>query len=542
MKEKQPIAKKRTFDGVFDIALKHPFVFVALFCLMLLPMGFAQVNHVDSDGIFGEALIFILVTAALFLAGRLSRSFKINIYLAVSSAMVIIVYSMLVDDNHNNALMMFVPALIIVIQLAVVLYFEKSLNVDRVVFLMIILGVVFRYCYCLKYSSTEMQHDIGTFSGQHGHLSYINYWYENGFSLPDFDITLRWQYYHPPLHHMLMAFGMQIFTALGFKLQWAQEAIQILPMIYSALSMVVCYRIFKLVKLEGAGLVAAMVIPCFFRTFIIFGGAYNNDMLCTLFMLLAIMWTLKWYYKQTILNILPIALCVGLGMMTKLSAWMVAPAIALVFLWVFIKNIKKPLRYLGQYAAFAGVCAPLGLWWGIRNSIELGISITFVPNVKMTNMSVEQIPAIQRLFDFNLSQFNYPFEAFTMRQAPYNEYNPIIGLFKTSLFDEYHKEGDGFGIETALLVFVAVMALIGLIGLIYFVCKKGNGVDLPIKLFFALIFVTIIVSYILFCFQFPYVCTENIRYCIPIIPILAMGMGFLFNAAIGALKNQGEYN
>lgn len=542
MKEKQPIAKKRTFDGVFDIALKHPFVFVALFCLMLLPMGFAQVNHVDSDGIFGEALIFILVTAALFLAGRLSRSFKINIYLAVSSAMVIIVYSMLVDDNHNNALMMFVPALIIVIQLAVVLYFEKSLNVDRVVFLMIILGVVFRYCYCLKYSSTEMQHDIGTFSGQHGHLSYINYWYENGFSLPDFDITLRWQYYHPPLHHMLMAFGMQIFTALGFKLQWAQEAIQILPMIYSALSMVVCYRIFKLVKLEGAGLVAAMVIPCFFRTFIIFGGAYNNDMLCTLFMLLAIMWTLKWYYKQTILNILPIALCVGLGMMTKLSAWMVAPAIALVFLWVFIKNIKKPLRYLGQYAAFAGVCAPLGLWWGIRNSIELGISITFVPDVKMTNMSVEQIPAIQRLFDFNLSQFNYPFEAFTMRQAPYNEYNPIIGLFKTSLFDEYHKEGDGFGIETALLVFVAVMALIGLIGLIYFVCKKGNGVDLPIKLFFALIFVTIIVSYILFCFQFPYVCTENIRYCIPIIPILAMGMGFLFNAAIGALKNQGEYN
>ena len=542
MKEKQPIAKKRTFDGVFDIALKHPFVFVALFCLMLLPMGFAQVNHVDSDGIFGEALIFILVTAALFLAGRLSRSFKINIYLAVSSAMVIIVYSMLVDDNHNNALMMFVPALIIVIQLAVVLYFEKSLNVDRVVFLMIILGVVFRYCYCLKYSSTEMQHDIGTFSGQHGHLSYINYWYENGFSLPDFDITLRWQYYHPPLHHMLMAFGMQIFTALGFKLQWAQEAIQILPMIYSALSMVVCYRIFKLVKLEGAGLVAAMVIPCFFRTFIIFGGAYNNDMLCTLFMLLAIMWTLKWYYKQTILNILPIALCVGLGMMTKLSAWMVAPAIALVFLWVFIKNIKKPLRYLGQYAVFAGVCAPLGLWWGIRNSIELGISITFVPDVKMTNMSVEQIPAIQRLFDFNLSQFNYPFEAFTMRQAPYNEYNPIIGLFKTSLFDEYHKEGDGFGIETALLVFVAVMALIGLIGLIYFVCKKGNGVDLPIKLFFALIFVTIIVSYILFCFQFPYVCTENIRYCIPIIPILAMGMGFLFNAAIGALKNQGEYN
>ena len=281
--EKQPIVKQRTFDAVFDIVLKHPFVFAALFCLLLIPMGFAQVNHVDSDGILAEAVIFVLVTAALFLLGRPSKSLKVNIYLAAMSAAVIIVYSLLVDDNHNNALMMFVPALIIIIQLAVVMYFEKSLSVDRAVFLMIIIGVVLRYCYCLKYSSTEMQHDIGSFSGQHGHLSYINYWYENGLSLPDFDITTRWQFYHPPLHHMLMALGMDIFTFLGLDERWAQEAIQILPMIYSALSMVVCYRIFKLVKLEGAGLVAAMAVPCFYRTFIIFGGAYNNDMLCTLY-------------------------------------------------------------------------------------------------------------------------------------------------------------------------------------------------------------------------------------------------------------------
>ena len=538
--EKQPIVKQRTFDAVFDIVLKHPFIFVALFCLLLIPMGFAQVNHVDSDGILAEAVIFVIAAAALFLLGRPSKSLKVNIYLAAMSAAVIIVYSLLVDDNHNNALMMFVPALIIIIQLAVVMYFEKSLSVDRAVFLMIIIGVVLRYCYCLKYSSTEMQHDIGSFSGQHGHLSYINYWYENGLSLPDFDITTRWQFYHPPLHHMLMALGMDIFTFLGLDERWAQEAIQILPMIYSALSMVVCCRIFKLVKLDGAGLVAAMAVPCFYRTFIIFGGAYNNDMLCTLFMLLAMLWTVKWYYRQTVLYILPIALCVGLGMMTKLSAWMVAPAIALVFVWVFIKNIRKPLRYIGQYAAFGGVCAPLGLWWGIRNAIEQGISITFVPDVKMTRMSVEQIPAMQRLFDFDVSQFNYPFAAFTMYNAPYDEYNPIIALFKTSLFDEYYKEGDGFGVETALVVFAAMLAIIGLIGLIYFICKKSNGVDLPIKLFFALIFVTILVSYILFCFQFPYVCTENIRYCIPVIPILAMGMGFLLNAVIGKLKKAGE--
>ena len=145
--EKQPIAKQRTFDAVFDIVLKHPFIFVALFCLLLIPMGFAQVNHVDSDGILAEAVIFVIAAAALFLLGRPSKSLKVNIYLAAMSAAVIIVYSLLVDDNHNNALMMFVPALIIIIQLAVVMYFEKSLSVDRAVFLMIIIGVVLRYCY-----------------------------------------------------------------------------------------------------------------------------------------------------------------------------------------------------------------------------------------------------------------------------------------------------------------------------------------------------------------------------------------------------------
>ena len=38
--EKQPIAKQRTFDAVFVIFLKHPFIFVALFCLLLIPMGY----------------------------------------------------------------------------------------------------------------------------------------------------------------------------------------------------------------------------------------------------------------------------------------------------------------------------------------------------------------------------------------------------------------------------------------------------------------------------------------------------------------------
>ena len=56
--------------------------------------------------------------------------------------------------------------------------------------------------------------------------------------------------------------------------------------------------------------------------------------------------------------------------------------------------------------------------------------------------------------------------------------------------------------------------------------------DLMTRLFFAVIFFTIIISYVAFCFQFPYVCTENIRYCIPVIPILGIATGFGLNGLL----------
>ena len=49
------------------------------------------------------------------------------------------------------------------------------------------------------------------------------------------------------------------------------------------------------------------------------------------------------------------------------------------------------------------------------------------------------------------------------------------------------------------------------------------------RLFFAVIVLTFGISYYSFCFEFPYVCTENIRYCIPVIPILSIATGFLCN-------------
>ncbi|MBQ1838332.1 MAG: glycosyltransferase family 39 protein [Ruminococcus sp.] len=514
-------------DRFFGTLDKHPYLFTALACVLMLPLGFAQVENITPFGIVIEAILWIAGATAFVAFCRPSNKRNVNIYLIVSSAALAIGYSALVHYDSQLSWWLFAPVLIGLAQLAVVLQREKKLTADRLVLMMILLGVAARYSYCLMHDYTQMQHDMGVFLGDIGHAGYISYWYENGFTLPEFDVTRYWQFYHPPLHHILMAGLLHFFTDFfGMPFDTAKEAIQILPMLYSALCMVVCRSIFRRVGLKGGGLAAAMLIVCFYPTFIIWSGAYNNDILTTLLMLLAILWTLKWAEKPTLLRILPIALCVGCGMMSKLSAWMVAPAIAMVFVWVFIRNIRKPLRFIGQYAAFGAVCAPLALWWGVRNLIKFEIPLTYVPDPNLSVMSVEDTPVLQRLFDFSFAQLSYPFEAFTMYGAPYNEYNPLMGLIKTSLFDEYNEDLTFAPLMTVFVVLALVLTVLSVAGYLIMLFKKHDGMDVMTKLFFTVILLTILISYYAFCFQFPYVCTENIRYCIPVIPILAMGFGF----------------
>ena len=530
--------KLRSFDAFFELVLRHPYIFITLVCALLFPLGFAEASQIHEEHIVFEGILWAIGIAVLVMVGKPSKSSAVNLYLLISSVMMILLFSLMVNENARHSTMMFVPVAVGLFQLGAVMYVEKSLNVNRLIMLIFVLGAVVRYCYLLDHNCSQMQHDVGSFDGRSGHEAYIAYWYNNKIKMPDFDVSTRWQFYHPPLHHMLMAILLKIFTVFGMEIKTAQEAIQILPMVYSSLSMVACYRIFKLIHLDGAGLAVASAVVCFHPTFIIWSGAYNNDMPATMFMLFAMLWTLKWYEKPTLKRILPIALCVGFGMMSKLSAWMVAPAIAMVFLVVFIRNIKKPLPFIGQFAAFGVICAPTALWWQIRNLIKFDLPITYVPDPASQSMSVKAVPMAQRLFDFSFSQFDFPFEAFTGYKSPYNEYNPLIGLLKTSVFDEDRTAWRFDALPTVLLFIVGLLAIVGFVFLIVWLCKKSVKPAFEIKAFFVIIFFTIMISYYAFCFSFPYVCTENIRYCMPIIPILGIGIGYAVNTVTKCLRKQ----
>ena len=183
-----------------------------------------------------------------------------------------------------------------------------------------------------------------------------------------------------------------------------------------------------------------LAVIAFHPSFILFSGSINNDVLSVAFLLGAVLWTLKWYEKQTWEGILKIALYMGLGMMTKLSVALAAFPIGAVFLVVLVRRCKaKNWRIFGQYGAFLGICAPLGLWYPIRNLVRFGVPLNYVQEMSVkSDQYLGDQSFLSRVLDFSPHQVAKVFEQWLHYDASgYNEYNPLITLLKNAVFGEY---------------------------------------------------------------------------------------------------------
>lgn len=534
---------KRSLEYIFNKLARHPFICVTVFCVMLFLFGFCERTSFTSDSYLYAGAALCCAFALLILLGKIGKNSAEMAVIFLTAAVFAVGGLILIYSYDNSPALILWASLFLLAVIVALMRVTDTLTARNFIMVMIAAGIVLRYVYCLYTNSGDRQHDVGYFSWTWGHANYIEFWYKNGLSkLPDeVEITI-WQYYHPPLHHWLMALLLKILTLFGTKYEAACQALQLLPFLYSSLAMAVCYRIFRIVKLKEIPLIVTMAIVCFHPTFVLMGGFFNNDMLCVLFMLLSILFALKWYKKPTLLNIIPIALCVGLGMMSKLNAWMVAPAIAVLFLYVFVKNIKHWLKYVGQFAVFGAICVPLGLWWQIRNLIEFEMPLTYVPYLNEGDPQfVGNIPATERLFDFGNGQTSFVYQAFTDPNfgAPYNEYNPTLGLIKTSLFGEGQNGISDIHfpqiVSTGPVLFWigAILALLCVVAFIISMISKKTGLDMMTRIFFGVLAVTMLGMYYYFCFSFPFTCTMNIRYCVPLIPLFAMGLGLLLQRFSG---------
>lgn len=521
-------------------AVKHPWFSVTAACLLLFFFGFCETGNLRPGSyLYAGAVILPLLARLSFRSALIPDAGKRLLLFLYASAWAVTTFVLIYANGHSTALMLWL-FLLMPGMYAILLYARGQLDDRRAAALLIAAGIMLRFVYILYTDSGSRQHDVGNWSGNTGHAGYILYWFQNGLKLPDFDIRTRWQYYQPPLHHWLMALTLRLFTGCGMEFITACEALQVLPFLYACLILVVCERLFRQVGLDGLPLVTAMAILCFHPTFVLMGGNFGNDLLSVLFMLLTLLFALRWYEEPTMRRILPIAFSIGLGMMAKLSAWMAAPAVALLFLVVLIRSRESWKSLLAQFVLFGLICIPLGLWWQIRNYAAFDVPLTYIPRLPMTNPQYcGNLGAARRLFDFGGEQLRYVYVALRMYGAPYSDFNPTLGLFKTALFDA-GVNGVRASVFPAITVTGPILfwtgTALGLLcfgAFVFMMARRDAGLDGVRRAFFTVFALTQLISYYLFCFAYPYTCTMNIRYCAALIPVFALGMGLLLRRFAG---------
>ena len=367
------------------------------------------------------------------------------------------------------------------------------------------------------------QHDVIGFGNFEGQAAYIE-WFLKERRLPDFDPVTRWGFFQPPLHHIISAVFIGVQTAFGKNYNAACENVQYLTLLYSMLTLLFAYLIFKEAGLEGDSLIIAFTLSAFHPGFILLSGSINNDCLCELFMVMSLYFALRWYRKSTYLRIIPVALCIGLSMFTKLSGALAAFPVAFIFLAKWIGAKKEGFfTYLKQYLLFAVICIPPALFYPVRNLIRFNTPITYTPPV---GEPVYEHSLLSRIFDIRTGS---PFVFLISSGGGYDEFNIPLAIMKTSLFGESvlsENEARMIPFAWAALILGAVLALIAVFASVFVtagaVRKKEKAVEMAYWFISWLVPVIFILNLSI---NTPYFSSQDFRYIQYVIVMESLFLG-----------------
>ena len=416
------------------------------------------------------------------------------------------------------------------------LYLKKSkrLDSDLICWLILLTGLLLRIIYISYTEINVRQHDVHQFFEHNaGHGEYICYLYENR-TLPDFDPRDIFQFYHPPLHHIICALWLTIINKLGMSAETTGvQSLQFLTVTYSFLYSVFAYKALGLLDLKPKTVQICTAIVTFHPTLIILSGSLNNDILSSLLSMTAMYYTIKWAKDRKWLDIIIIAFSIGLGMFTKLSVGLLAPGVAAVFLYIFVKNIKEFKKFIPQFVVFGIICVPIGLFWSVRNYVKFDVPLNYVPQLSENSGQFIDRTPVERLLNWLPFQFASPFTQWEWSGAAYNEFNPIIALWKNAMFDE----GTFFSRSITLQSFCTALFFSGIFislfsAIAFFMMwLKNKKAKLENKLLLTGVSLVIFGNYMMFCINYPQVCTENMRYCVPLIFTGSAMLGMYIDSA-----------
>lgn len=386
--------------------------------------------------------------------------------------------------------------------LGYLLYKNNLLNTRNLILLLFLCGFALRLGYALRYGYQYNQHDVESLDSK-GHLSYIYYIAEN-LCLPN---SNDWQYSHPPLHHIISAVFVKFCTAIGYSLNRSFENIQLLTVFYSSLLMPIGLMICKQCKIKGKTLLLCAVLLSFHPTFFILSGSINNDVLTIMLSMSGFLYLLKWYNSPSVKSAVLCGFFIGLAMMTKVSAALIAVVVAVTVIIKFI--ISNELRFKSlavQTLLFLAVMLPLGLWHPIRNYILFAQPIGYVAPISVTSqLYIGGLSLFERI-GFSLGNIH------SLYVDVWNEHNLWLYLLRNSLFGEYSFGKQGIALFLVVSNFVLIICSI--IALVYLTVKiKVNETVIPI----IILFIVQLAFFVYFNIKYPFGCSMDFRYIVPLL-------------------------
>ncbi|MCD8372808.1 MAG: hypothetical protein LUD27_05870 [Clostridia bacterium] len=435
---------------------------------------------------------------------------------------------------------------------AVYLAVNKKLNAKTAVILMFIAGTALRIGYMLYTPASTRQQD--TFSSNaNGHEAYAWTIFSTG-SLPS---TNDYQFYHPPLNALIQAGFMKIVSLFNaseeFIARFQQgcpsygymtaeryylyQTCQILSVMYSVITMAVQLKILKKMNFKGMAYAGVAAIVIFFPRQIQFAGMLNNDGLSYLFAILALYYIICWWKGGKGFGyIIAGGFAVGLGMMAKLSSATICIPLAGVFIYEFVRTVRKRegsisfLKMVGEYAAFIVPAAAIGLWFQVYAYVKFGQEFGFVFSNLNSKLYTGDYSVFQRFF-FSVTDLFYlycdPFE------GNYNLFNYSL---HSAIFGEFsYWQGEGFAGLAVIFAYVAVAVLaVALVYALYLFFrydlkdKSEEAAEDKRNIFFTFLLVqSQALSEIYFYVKMPYACTMDFRYIMPMILGVALTAGLV---------------
>ncbi len=399
----------------------------------------------------------------------------------------------------------------------------KNINYRVKNLIVVAIGVLFRFYYVIATPVLQKnQYDLGSVEAAKdiftGHLGYIYYLFTFK-RIPGFDPREVYQFFHPPLHHGIEALWLSVVNLFTKDFNAQLEWLQIPTLIYSCLIILATWNLVRELKMPGNRQWIVLAIVSLHPTLIYMAGSLNNDGLSLLFQIAVIWLVVRWYNNKTTANIIWIALAISFGMLTKLSASLMAIPTAFVFLYVLVMEWKSestfPIKRFIQYVIFGIVCVPLGMSWAVRCKLRFDMPLAYVN--KLPDDSWQYIGNYTLWQRFGIPNPLTLVDNLTHGSIGYG-HNMWVQMFRTAALGEMDLSELSMIQKVLSMVLILVCGAVAVLAFMAFIRFFGTKkYDFAIKWFLIIIYVVQVISFVRFCYGYPHQCTLNFRYMVPVL-------------------------